>query len=417
MRNQEIEKRIEEIKAIASNNEGEISYFALIDILKDNKQLDSLAYITNILEERGISVVKSDVDDDNDIISTDGGFTPADVNIVSRNMSVDTLIERINYNEIDMEPKFQRKKDLWDRQKQSQLIESLMLKIPLPTFYFDASEDERWVVIDGLQRLSAFKNFMGVEGNLKLVGLEYLTDFNGMSFNELPRRYVRRIKETQLPIYTVEKGTPDNVIFNIFKRINTGGLILTPQEIRHALYQGTGTDFICELADLDVFKEATCYSISSDRCLDCEFITRYIAFTELDYESLYKGNIDDYLIEAIKYLNKCNEERRERIRQNFIKTMKDCLEIFGNMAFRRKSGERRGRVNKALFEITCYVINQFSEERINILKSKKEKVMENYLNLLKSEDFQRYLKAGDKYSVKNRIGIYMKMLKEITDDQ
>ena len=98
-----------------------------------------------------------------------------------------------------------------------------MLKIPIPAFYFNAADDDRWVVIDGRQRLTAFQNFLVGEGGEKKAfeGLQYLRDFNGFTFDDLPRQYARRIKETPIIAFTVEKGTPDAVVFNIFQRINT----------------------------------------------------------------------------------------------------------------------------------------------------------------------------------------------------
>lgn len=108
--------------------------------------------------------------------------------------------------------------------------------------------------------MSAFENYLVGHINEQdecikqpLTGLEYMTDFNGLTFDELPRQYVRRIKETPIVVYTVEKGTPDPIVYNIFQRINTGGLHLNSQEIRHALYVGKSTAMLRRLAESEEF--------------------------------------------------------------------------------------------------------------------------------------------------------------------
>ena len=97
--------------------------------------------------------------------------------------------------------------------------------------------------------------------------MQYLTDFNGKTFEDLPRQYIRRIKEASIVAYTVIKGTPDEIVFNIFQRINTGGVQLNDQEIRQALYSGRGTELLKTLAERREFKEATQFAVNRIECL------------------------------------------------------------------------------------------------------------------------------------------------------
>ena len=178
----------------------------------------------------------------------------------------------------------------------------------------------------------------------KFTGLQYLRDFNGHTFDELPRQYVRRIKETSIVAYTVEKGTPDEIVFNIFQRINTGGaIVLNDQEIRQALYQGKATELIERLAENKIFLDVTQNAVKTKRMQDREYATRFLAFTQLDYRTEYLCDIDSYLIKAMKLVNTYNDIEITKIEENFERIMVYCGQIFGKYAFRRYNENwRRG---------------------------------------------------------------------------
>ena len=419
-----LEEKLEQIVQFARTKNNTISHNTVIDILKDKEDQLTEQDIVDAIGELGYRGVIIAPEDDEEYLANETDpdtFIPAEVQISQRTINVYNLMERLDNEEIDLAPSFQRKGDLWSLEEQSRLIESLMLKIPIPAFYFNAADDDKWIVIDGLQRLSAFYNFLvgkKEEGSNKrkkeeFQGMQYLKDFNGCTFDELPRQYIRRIKETTLGAYNVEKGTPDEIVFNIFQRINTGGMILKPQEIRQALYQGKATLLIEKLAECDEFLEATQRAVRNDRMQDREYITRFIAFTELDFKKEYKGNIDEYLIKAMKLVNTYDEEDLERIERSFKRIMNYCTKVFGKYAFRKyNKNQRRGPINKAIFEMWIVCFSELSDSQLNKLVYDQRQFLKRFEKRQQDNDFVTAVKAGDQYSVNRRIEMARELVRE-----
>lgn len=237
-----------------------------------------------------------------------------------------------------------------------------------------------------------------------------LTD---LLFDNLPRQYMRRIKETPIVAYTVEKGTPDAVVYNIFQRINTGGLELNSQEIRQALYTGRSTKLIQQLAERQEFLQATQHAISTERMLDREYVTRFIAFTELDYRTEYKGNIDNFLIKALKKVNAYETTELERISESFKRIMKYSAAIFGKYAFRKYNENwRRSPINKAIFEMWVVCFSELTDEQMRGIVAKRDAFLIAFGRLQQKKEFITAIKAGDRNSTLRRIDLARNLVKE-----
>lgn len=343
-------------------------------------------------------------------------FDPNLIRIRRDPFTLGELIDKIEHNEVNFFTLFQRKADLWDDTQQSRLIESILLKLPLPAFYFDEiiEEDEKtkektylWQVIDGLQRCSVLKNF-AVEKTMPLVNLEFLTQFDSktyeklpkdqkrtITFEKLPRELQRRITQTPITVYVVEKGTPEEVKFNIFKRINTGGLLLKPQEIRHALNQGISANFIAELAENTEFKKATCGIIKTDRMEDRDFVTRFVSFYLIPYEK-YEPDLDSFMSKGMAMIKTVSEEIRKKMKSDFIIAMQTSISVFGNDAFRKRQNkvDNRKPINKALFESLSVAFSRLSEDKIKKLIERKELFKEKFIRINNDRKFFDSLASG-----------------------
>lgn len=323
-------------------------------------------------------------------------FDPKKIDIQTKQMILEAILRRLRNNEINMNTGFQRKSNLWDGTKQSRLIESILIRFPLPAFYFDGTDDNKWLVVDGLQRLSVFKNFV-IDKTLKLTNLEYLNQFNDCSFDTLPRDLQRRIEEHEITVYIINPGTPVDVKYNIFRRINTGGLILEPAEIRHALNQGVPADFVQELADFKEFKDATDHAIPTDRMLDRDFVMRFVAFY-LHPIDKYKGNLEDYLNAVMGELNKIDAKQLEEIRRDFKAAMVAATEIFSpRYAFRKvyDKTDRRKPLNKALFEAWSVSLSKLTEAERGVLIGQRELILKEFMAALNNDlAFEKSISTG-----------------------
>lgn len=330
-------------------------------------------------------------------------FDPRQVDIVPRTMVITNIVDRLEFGGIDLEPDYQRRANLWSEKQQSRLIESLIIRIPLPSFYFDGDDEDVYVVVDGLQRLFAIKRFM-VDKDLRLTGLEYLKEFEGFCYDDLPKPIQRRIRENEIMVFLIRKGTPPRVRISIFTRINTGGMVLTPAEIKNSVYRGQAAKLLRDLAASKEFRKVTREKVNPDRMEDCEFVNRFMAFYLFDIDD-YKGNLEDQLNDAMIMLQKATTQQIESYKRDFIISMQRCYQIFGEIAFRKidKNG-KYGRINKPLYESVSVTFAKMSDKEFDKLSQNKEVWLKKYNDLLNDEKFVGYITNGTAKvdSVKNR---------------
>lgn len=300
-------------------------------------------------------------------------FSPNDIEISNPPMNLGDLIDMISYGWIDFKTEYQREEDLWSPVKQSRLIESALLGLRLPAFYFEEVSKKNWKIIDGLQRCCAIRNYC-VEESFALCDLEFL-NFNGLKYSELFFELKRDIRMLPITVNVLSKGTPDKVKYILFKRLNMGGIELKPQEIRSAVFQGKAIELVKEMAHNDWFRKATGYMIPTKRMQDQDFVTRFMAFYLLGYEN-YEPDLDNFMNTCLEKINEgiISDDSISKMKIDFSKSMILAEEIFGDDAFRKRESEndKKRPINKAYFEVIAVSFANLSEGDCNRLVANKK---------------------------------------------
>ena len=355
-------------------------------------------------------------------------FDPEKISIETRKVSMDTCLRRLQQGTLVLNPDFQRQ-EVWTLDKKSQLIESLMLNIPIPMFYVSSDALGVFTVVDGLQRLSTIRDYVLGQDFFKekdpikkqtlkgkgfcLKNLEFWRQYEGLKFTELPEHLSNRILETEFTFTIINPSTPEEVKRNIFKRINTGGLPLSPQEIRNALYGGSSTRLLNKMSKMKSFLMATDYSIKSLRMEDKEVVLRFLAFTVRSYTNYRRSqNVDDYLADTMLIINsggRLTERQIENLAKksgdgesSVVPFTEDLLirkfeiamtrgrQLFGRHAFRKSHGNNhRSPINKSLFETWGVLLSEIPQTAFEQLCRNKEKMMPEYIALLDKKEFQQ----------------------------
>lgn len=299
---------------------------------------------------------------------------PAKIKISRDQFSLFQLKRKLERGEIIIDPDFQRL-FVWNNKQKSELIESILMGIPLPVLYFFEQKNGSLQVVDGRQRLTACFEYMNDE--FSLADLKILQNESGKSFQKLETLMQSKIEDFQMTIYRIQPPTPDKVKFDIFDRVNRGGTKLNHQEMRNALHQGKSTILLKQLAESDEFKKATGYAIKSKRMKDTYIILRFLSFYvyfqkwECVKDVEYKSDVNDFLAKMMDLINEMSDDEITTLRKSFLFSMDNCFNVLGDDCFRFSKGSKENKlpINMALFEVLTYF---FSDPQIDYIDKKDE---------------------------------------------
>lgn len=315
---------------------------------------------------------------------------------------------------LDLAPDFQRDY-VWDNVRKSRLIESILLNIPLPVFYFARDKEGRLQVVDGVQRLTTIYKYFHNE--FRLTKLEYLKEecegryFKNREVAEeknLRPKLVRALRQYQIDCNIIEPSTPENVKLDIFKRLNTGGKELNKQEIRHAFMKKEVRTFVRRMSRKEEFLQATDHSINDKRMMAQELVMRYIGFYCLYRDNflqvVYSTKMDEFIDELAVKLNQCKKIPYADIEACFTKAMKHAYLMFGRKAFRKIEIDENGLVtkwknpiNKSLFIAFSILLSSYNTTQIR----KKGNICQEFAEYLhQDKDFFDSISHNTNYQLR-----------------
>ncbi|KAA3607141.1 MAG: DUF262 domain-containing protein [Planctomycetota bacterium] len=286
---------------------------------------------------------------------------------------------------IIIDPEWQRNY-VWDKIRAAKLIESFLLDIPVPVIYLAKTEEGKYEVIDGLQRLTSVFNYF--DNHYQLSRLDILADLNGKRFKELPDKFQNKLEDCVLRSFELSSSASPDIHFIVFERLNTGGVKLNDMEIRNCLYRGSLNDLIKELAANENFRKCLRQRNCEKRMQDRALVLRFLAFYERTHHKCQAG-LKKFLNEFLDTYKNAGPDKIDEYRNVFEKSMKACLTVFGEHGFRLKSeitklnskssGEWASRPNAAIFQVLS---TSFANHDLGQVTRSADAVYEEYLDLI-----------------------------------
>lgn len=361
-------------------------------------------------------IIDDDLSEELDDLKADRNWAEGAV-LWSTDWTAETVLSQLRRNNIDLEPSFQRR-TAWTEPKQSLFIESLILGLPIPQLILADANGKKgsFIVIDGKQRLLAIRQFCSTDQTggfkpLKLKGLKQLKHLNGKTYADLVANDEliedrSAFENASIRTVVIRAWKDEGYLYEVFLRINTGSVQLSPQELRQALHPGHFSNFIDDAsATARELQRALNLKAPDFRMRDAEILLRFIAYK--NFINNYKGNLKLFLDETTKLFND-NWEKKSSLLNSQVKEMENALifteKVFSNDYYLRKwnGSEFEGKKNRAVFDI---MLQYFSITEVRIaLEGKYNSVVDKFKSLCANDkNFRSALESTTKSIEANRI--------------
>lgn len=264
--------------------------------------------------------------------------------IQQSDFSLETVSRMIEKNIIDLHPHYQRR-NRWSDDKQSKLIESFILNVPVPPIYFSEDEYGVYSIIDGKQRLTAIHDFL--TNKFKLKNLDVFNELNGLEFHELPIQIKNALTvRPYIRVVTLLKQSNPELKYEVFLRLNTGGDSLRPQEIRNVAFDGSLNKLLYQLSDNSILKNKLKITDSSSNSYrkmdDLETILRFFSLS-FYWDKLPSQTISKVMDIYMSQHKNIDFSDIDSLNQKFTKTISICNEIWSGNAFYKPISESNYR--------------------------------------------------------------------------
>ncbi|MDP9572208.1 UNVERIFIED_ORG: uncharacterized protein with ParB-like and HNH nuclease domain [Agrobacterium larrymoorei] len=337
------------------------------------------------------------------------------LNLNTLDYPFETLVQRAKSQppKLILNPDFQRKYK-WDKEgwaRASKFIESCLMRIPLPSCYFAETSEGNHLVIDGVQRITTILKFFN--DDFALEEMNAFPELEGKKFSELG---VLRseLESTTIRCVVLRRENPEELITEIFARLNQGAVTLSDQEIRHALYSGPFDKLLQELSKNEIikkFKAGKDDKDYSDGREGEELVLRFFAFHESS--ETYEGSLSKFLDKYMKEATSFDDSKIEHLRQEFENSIKSCLIIFDEQELFTNISRERPRQSIVFYDLLMSSLGKISKD---VLVAKREEIREAFIELCQSEDFRRSIAGGlqRKSSINTRNADWTKKLQDAT---
>jgi Protein of unknown function DUF262 len=306
-----------------------------------------------------------------------------------------TLRDLAADNTIDMKPHFQRRYR-WDSKKKSKLIESLLLNVPIPPIYLNEDRYGKYSIIDGKQRISAVYDFMN--GIFPLVGLRIFSELNGKKFGELPGA-IQTILKTRptLRAIIVLRQSDSAIKYEVFQRLNTGGVPLNPQEIRNNVYSGALNNRINQLGESPLFHAALAIDRKESSRIyqemrDSELVLRFMTFCD-NWET-FSGGVRTQMDQFMEDNKNLRREKVETLTSRFSVALSNVVAVFGEHSFQRWQPEKEAWRNQVLASLYDAEMLALQDADAEALAANRDALLRGFKALFTEPEFLRSVNAA-----------------------
>ena len=341
-------------------------------------------------------------------------FTPEDIKIKD-------LIDKINKNRLDVQADFQRNY-VWDTKAElkSKLIESVLLKVPIPVIYTAELLDGREVVVDGQQRLRTFAEFCKMDG-FKLTKLKILEDLNGKGYADIPQDLQERIDDYTIRVIKILKNSHPDVKFDIFERLNRGSVKLNDQEIRNCIYHGSFNNLLKKLRTNEDFLKIQGLSKPDKRMRDAERVLRFFAFCGKgiqNYKSPLKGFLNSYMEQSREIPETEIKTKTELFKKSIELSRMTFGDLTGHRWIKEEEDDQAGYVSSTFNEgILDAQMVGFMEYEKHDIAPKIQVIKDAFIDLSCTPAFIETVEIGtyDTKMTKKRMEKWLAKLREVVD--